>query len=446
MVALIFLSASESSVVRFGGIEDPRYRPYPGSKDDTEPADWEEEAPQARRGGPNYFDQMAQAKFWRRHDFAHGLLVVQSASGFEVVGVANAASVSARRNKTVRDVRVSDWIVFENPVGVSSLQAAVGARVRPTLTDAINQGLSRSLPGKTGAELGAAMRILSTEYEPAIERLPPRPVIAIRNTTRVEQYDANMTALRIFDRRDWRAQRPRRPESLSAFVESVDQASASENDFIQDDLTGFLDWHLQGSNRGWFEFIKGERRLLLKNINVSTAEGITGADLVYVTHEPDAVVLVQYKKLEFSSNQGLYVRHDSRMQDQARRLMSFSPDEVDRGDDEDEARLGVDFSFFKFVSTKERWRVDERDLPAAWYMPVDSVRRMMVAPDLGTKGGAIYQIPEHRTIDPEVFARLVRDRWIGASSSLSRDLFEILGRPLSSARTLTLAVDEPNVD
>ncbi len=41
----------------------------------------------------------------------------------------------------------------------------------------------------------------------------------------------------------------------------------------------------------------GERRLTVMNVNRSPIETTTGVDLIYYRHEPDAFVLVQYKRL-----------------------------------------------------------------------------------------------------------------------------------------------------
>lgn len=92
--------------------------------------------------------------------------------------------------------------------------------------------------------------------------------------------------------------------------------AGNEDDYITDDASTFLDWDRSANtNQGWWEFRDGERRLHVKNINVSTAENRSGADLVYVMRDPDAVVLIQYKlmtKLTSTSGMDLPPRPEAR--------------------------------------------------------------------------------------------------------------------------------------
>jgi hypothetical protein len=67
-----------------------------------------------------------------------------------------------------------------------------------------------------------------------------------------------------------------------------------------------------GATHGWFEFRSGDRQLLVKNINFSTAETMTGADLVYVSRDPDCVVLVQYKLLKEAGTPPVLVFKDKK--------------------------------------------------------------------------------------------------------------------------------------
>jgi hypothetical protein len=79
---------------------------------------------------------------------------------------------------------------------------------------------------------------------------------------------------------------------LTGFAADIDGIFfLSENDFPAWDRSA-------RSERGWWEFRNRRRRLLVKNINVSTEERRTGADLVYARRNPDTIVLVQYKMME----------------------------------------------------------------------------------------------------------------------------------------------------
>jgi hypothetical protein len=67
---------------------------------------------------------------------------------------------------------------------------------------------------------------------------------------------------------------------------------------------------------------------------------------VYVRREPDTVVLVQYKLLEIPKRgEEPIFRPYGRLADQVARMLAFSPTSIERGADEEDARLGGDFAF-----------------------------------------------------------------------------------------------------
>jgi hypothetical protein len=99
----------------------------------------------------------------------------------------------------------------------------------------------------------------------------------------------------------------------------------SEDDFITDDAAVFPGW--EGGERpqqGWWSFRYRNRILWIKNINVSTAESLTGGDLLYVDDSPRAIVLVQYKLLDRTAQGETILRPNSRFHDQVRRLLALS--------------------------------------------------------------------------------------------------------------------------
>jgi hypothetical protein len=196
--------------------------------------------------------------------------------------------------------------------------------------------------------------------------------------------------------------------------------------------------------RGWFEFVKDERRLLVKNINFTSAESVTGADLVYVSRGPDSIVLVQYKLLDVMKSTGELVFRDDggRLLRQADAMLKLCGDQIDRSSDENEARVGSDFGFVKFVSPTPAASIRSDRLPEGRYMPVDAVRRMLTNPDRGPRGADVHYVHRRRYLDGETFARLVRDRWVGSRIEATNVLLMLLG--LAPTRTpTTIAVDEP---
>ena len=305
---------------------------------------------------------------------------------------------------------------------------------------------SRALPEATGAEVASRLQALVPEFAALWEQLPEpgSPTRRFVSSTELALLDAGQTALRLFTRR-WGEIEPTRedvpPTEAAARIERL--ARANENDFITDDATRFLDWDLQGpSYGGWFEFQEGERQLLVKNINVSTAESRTGADLVYVAVAPPAVVLVQYKLLErLKTTDELIYRPDGRLSQQVSKMLQLGRNS-EPVRETSELRLGEAVGFVKFVDPTEQRALSARSIRlSGHYHPADLVAQMLCTPERGPEGGVVHRVSDWRSIDGEVFARLIRDRWVGSRGDVTDELLQILG--LSRDRDpMVLAIEE----
>jgi hypothetical protein len=181
-----------------------------------------------------------------------------------------------------------------------------------------------------------------------------------------------MTAVRIFDR-EWRKLEPIDiPSSPPVRVDEM-IARATENDLVNDDLSVFPDWKAGRSQGGWIEFRSNGRRLFVKNVNVSTVETSTGADLVYWRADSDSFVIVQYKKLEYTEDGGFFYRIDDRLSGQVQRLLQrTSPAVSNSCRTHDNYRLTDVSAFVKFVAPLERHADDE--LIPGYYVPADLMK------------------------------------------------------------------------
>lgn len=201
------------------------------------------------------------------------------------------------------------------------------------------------------------------------------------------------------------------------------------------------------STRGWVEFRSKGRRLLVKNIDRSNDETITGADLVYVRRDPDALVLVQYKMLdELNPGNYVYRRDPDRLHSQIERMLQYES-LATTGSTEPgmgSYRIGPGFSFVKFIQDPGSKILDLDELTPGVYLPAAVAKMMLDLPDAGPRGGKIYHVRKRRYIDTETFARLVQDSWVGSTGRATEILINTLGlMPMTLRENLILAVDEP---
>jgi hypothetical protein len=155
-------------------------------------------------------------------------------------------------------------------------------------------------------------------------------------------------------------------------------AELSERDVIVDDTVVFPGWdRSRRSVAGWWEFRSRGRRLLIKSIDATHYEARTGADLVYLRREPDALVLVQYKMLRQSGDGRWVYRIDRRLPGQLRRMIDCCQ-AATNGDHEptsastvDSFRIGPSSAFVKFMQPTRRLGADE--LTTGYYLPAEFV-------------------------------------------------------------------------
>lgn len=456
IVHVVFLSPfDQRRVLTQDEMRDRSYSPRFGSELDR--AETEEEAAEVlarrrARDGSDTFAVNAPSDGWKRLARVRALMVARNPESDkpEILGVASVTTKTRHTYQGTAELRIGPWEVFDVPITLDDILAELSVKQRSHLERILTAGESRPLPPATATEVRAAMRRVVPGLDGLLDRLPEpySPVQAHRPASELPMLDASQTALRLFSR-DWRVLEPvtdpAGPTAAASRLEYL--ARANENNFITDDASRFLDWDsMPGTVGGWFEFRKGDRQLLVKNIDVSTPEAKTGADLVYVSFDPDTVVLVQYKLLEELKTTGeMIFRDDGRLADQLDRVLRYSrTGDPDSGAPAD-ARLGDDIGFVKFIESRDLRSDTARSVrPAGAYHPAELVSRMLKKPTLGPHGGPIHRVREWRSIDGETFARLVRDQWIGSRGDATDELFAILG--LSPLRNPTvIAVEEPRV-
>jgi hypothetical protein len=456
MTAIVFLSLTEADLVSNGRLDEPGFRPHPRSEGlyFGDPDEFEDDAEEETEvsgkeesGSVNSLQHVATAHHWKRYSYEKAILLAPSRISNElaIIGVCVAAGGSRiGRRSGARHLLVGPWVLFGISIRASEFIDSLPGRAKPVIRRIFNEGHSRPFPANLSSAVDELLRSRVPDYDQILSSLPGPPTAVVRRIERPAVVDANSTALRIFSR-NWPALEPVQAGPVSDFSISIELAAkGSEDDYITDDSTYFLDWDRSRiSQGGWWEFRKDGRRLHLKNINVSSAENTTGADLVYVRREPDTVVLVQYKLLEILKREGKPIfRPDNRLGGQITRMLGFCPDSADRGSDESLARIGGDFCFIKFILPVDGYAsISER--PHGRYFPADAVRRMLANPESGPNDGVVHFVYDRRYMDGETFAKLVRDRWIGSSGDVTDRILGILGlRPTDERQPITLAIEE----
>jgi hypothetical protein len=267
--------------------------------------------------------------------------------------------------------------------------------------------------------------------------------------TQTQTRDALITALKIFSR-GWRSLSPQSTPQITAFAAEIDTiVPISEDEAITDDAAVFPGWDRSTrSQRGWWEFQSRDRRLLVKNINVSTPETRTGADLIYVRRDPDALVLVQYKMMEqLESGEWIFrPRTNDRLFRQLEKLLSFVNESMTEQDvvDLSNHRLGPGFTFVKFIEGHGKRGLTENELTPGYYLPAELVRELLKYPDEGPQGGRVHYIGRSRSIDTQTFVKLIQDSWIGSVGATTELLAKIVGLiPSERLENRVVAVDEP---
>jgi hypothetical protein len=453
MTAIIVLTPDEQQLVLAGLFDEPGYRPFPSGQR----AKWiEEQERLAEELGDDdvYFEarwtvfkragqlqRTVPARHWTRHALDLGVLVARFADGLDIVGFARVEGGTRPPIDGARQIAIGPWQVLDSPLPLPLIESRLPARTRGTL-DSIIQSVTRPLPIALARAFDAVLAELVPQIGSIRQQLT-RPTPRARSVREaLERREANATALSILTRQ-WRGLTPLPDSDPPPAAGRMDEvlSQPDEDDFITDDVAVFPEWERAGRpTAGWWEFRYRSRRMWIKNINFKHAETKTGADLVYVRTEPDAVVLVQYKRLRRDDRNESYFRDDKRLSKQLKRLLKYKSDETAPSTLVDH-RVGPGFSFVKFVDDQHQQGLADDELTRGIYMPADYATAMLAGKTAPPGRLARYYVFRERGIEPSVFVALVRDGWIGSRGDATKALRAALKAP--SSPYVTLAVDQP---
>lgn len=396
------------------------------------------------------------AAYWKQRTVELALLVANAdvpgdvtGPAWAVIALARAAALGRKGTGAtgVRRLEIRGWRMLPAPIPVEDIVGGLPSNAARWWRDNLHKPC-KPLPAGTDEATLSLLRHKVPGFDATasavLEAAATGGAEVADRPSLLESRDAGMTAMRLFTA-DWRDLEPialtQQPlaSKLERFVATVD-----ENDLIQDDIVPFEGWRQYRSQGGWVEFQSEGRRMLVKNINFKPAETVTGADLIYWRTDPDAFVIVQYKVLEKVRGGLIHrINGNDRLPGQLEAMLNCTqPDGTPPATTAD-FRLAGTSAFVKFAYPMTGLHADDQ-LIEGQYLPAEYVRLMYAQPDEGRNGGKILRFPAERSIDPETFARLVRDCWIGTSGDVSAALHKFLPglRDLPPAH-LVIAYDEP---
>ena len=315
MVAVVVLSPEETEIAVFGALQEPRYRPFPGSVREDEPEEeWErglvllDEAEYSAAVADSDIDdspgfptnrnlpRFGAAQRWRRSARESALLVVRRDDRFRIIALGTVEGSSRAPIQGVRRLEIRVRYVLRRNIPFDDIRAALDARQQTMLDDTL-AGELRPLSPRLGSSVMTVLTQLVSDLVPVLRTIRDQvnaEVIAQelshRSRPAVMVREAASSALHFFGA-GWHLLEPVPNPAPSNFALELEQLSGTtENDFITDDSAVFPGWERSAYSRGgWWEFRNKGRRLLVKNINVSPQENRTGADLVLCASRPGCV-------------------------------------------------------------------------------------------------------------------------------------------------------------
>jgi hypothetical protein len=438
-VDMIRLRSYEAQVVR--GVQRPRKR-YAG----RDVLEWMVPARELR---PGY--QGAVLLFEFPPEIGDGHLDPMSLT---LVAVGRLEALKKGSRTDFRALHANDWSLVTRPLSLGAilqtldpsererlLSAAAHDQPRPldkSLSERVLGNLARLVP-----EDGALIRAKET---------PPRRRLRARDEEEViasERSDRAVSGLRYADV-SLAAQTVVKSEGTPSQEFRRFDKKLREHDMATQDASVFPGWQMSRSIGGWFEFLNGGRRVLMKNIDFSSQETDTGGDLVYIRRNPDTALVVQYKRLHrpTSRTPGWTFRNDGRIYRQLDKMLevdcSLARTSFALGGS-DEYRLNEQIGFVKFVDARPLKSTGMEPLDGC-YLPAQygrDVLRELEDPD--GKWKRAFNPRAVRNIDSRTFVQLVKEGWIGScaegTEAISAKLLPMLRDERSGE--VTCVFDEP---
>jgi len=216
---------------------------------------------------------------------------------------------------------------------------------------------------------------------------------------------------------------------------------------IAHDLRVFGDWVAsEPTDPMTVSFTDGRRQVTVANVNRTAVETSTGADLIYYSHDWDAYVLVQYKRMEHRPGHGWSIRPSraGRLPEELERLKAL-PRGSTAATEAGAFRLSDETAYLKLCRQLHLGRGQAR-LADGIYLPVSFYELLIAAPSArGPRGGTRLVLDDlrERWLTNGSFVEMVGRGFIGSRDADTATITEQIRAALDDGRSVTLAVGGP---
>lgn len=244
-----------------------------------------------------------------------------------------------------------------------------------------------------------------------------------------------------------------RPEVLRAwrpgiapapYLRGLGDRTFNEDQMLAHDIRVFGDWGLHDDEDPLVvSFTDGRRQVTVANVNRTSVETSTGADLIYYSHDWSAYVLVQYKRMEHEVGRGWSLRptRAGRLPEELERLKSL-PRAGGAAAEAAAFRLSDEAAYLKLCRQLHLGAGQGR-LADGIYLPVSFYELLIASPEtLGPRGGRRLSLDSlnERWLTNGSFVEMVGRGFIGSRETDTDVITEQIQKALRDGRSVTLAV------
>jgi hypothetical protein len=346
-------------------------------------------------------------------------------------------------------ITVSDVNELDGPVPIGELLAVLDEPLRSTVAHRLQTGGRLPLDAASGLRealnrLRPGLADIWRELEGVADRT--RSLLWVDDSEPIVAYERDAYGLVLSIAGMERAEilsgwtdNPRVP-----FLEGLAEFRVTEDNLIAHDAQVFGDWdRLRSSIIGITSFHKGGRELIVVNANRTPIEQTLGVDLLYYTHDYEAYVLVQYKRLRKGSKAWEFrPSGDRNFAPELARMRAIARPGPDKGDPNDH-RLGENFCFIKFCKPTTRLAAAASgELSAGMYLPLDYFDKLVASEQItGPRGGVVVSYDTvGRWLSNSSFISLVERAWVGTRGLTTAQVTEVVEHALAAEHSVVLAV------
>jgi hypothetical protein len=370
----------------------------------------------------------------------------------------NGVGLLKRGNRVVTGKNKYTVTTYHNfgSIPLSMLEQTLPQRIRPHFIRS-SSGIGRRMPDATWRSLIDAITTLNQEYGASVNRLlrlreeMTRGYSGAGWTIVGLERDALNLALSAFNADknqillNWTP-----PSSPAPFMAGLRHMNVIEDQMIAHDSHVLDDkgWQIVMEGQGYIvQFERGNERLTVINANRNPIETTLGVDLVYYDHTHDSYIMVQYKRMQQTSDENssavYYPRLDHTFSEEYQRMSSFiQANPVPSTFTSSKSyRLNANPFYFKFCP-KVILNPTATTMINGMYLSLDYFDCFRGSPESRGRRGAEcavrYDSPQKHYNNTQ-FVSLFQQGWIGSSMINTRAITEIINRALQSDKSLLIA-------